>query len=248
MRYCKRKVVTLTTNSTPAHLCDKESANYKAIEIEYGSDFTKERVVGCQWHFKNDMTRKPCQVGPDMRELFTRLCKNLCTATTVVKYNVIKSQIDEIAKMYPGIESWIDWWHKRRKHIFGPFHGAGLPGVNLSEQGNTGWWTRTLHLAHAAKYDTTTMILQEKQMFKFEHNIEKTSGRGPSQGVRMAHDKAEQIKLAEDFVAIASDEEALEQEAMEAENPSWYIPKKKTNRPPEKRTKILNEAVEKKKR
>ena len=164
-------------------MCDEGSANYKAIEMEYGTDFTKERVVGCQWHFKNDMTWKSWQVGPDMRELFTRLCKNLCTATTVAKYNVIKSQLDEIAKVYPTIESWIDWWHECRKHIFGPFHGAGLPGVNLSEQGNAGWCTRTLQLVHAAKYDTATMILQEKQLFKFECNIEKTSGRGPSQGV-----------------------------------------------------------------
>ena len=90
-------------------MCEEGSANYKAIEMEYGTDFTKERVVGCQWHFKNDMTWKSWQVGPDMRELFTRLCKNLCTATTVVKYNVIKSQLDEIAKVYPSIESWIDW-------------------------------------------------------------------------------------------------------------------------------------------
>ena len=71
------------------------------------------------------MTWKSQQVGPDMRELFTRLCKNLCTATTVAKYNVIKSQLDEIAKVYPTMESWIDWWHERRKHIFGPFCSAG---------------------------------------------------------------------------------------------------------------------------
>ena len=157
-------------------MCDKGSANYKAIEMEYGSDFTKERVVGCQWHFKNDMTRKSHQVGPDMRDLFTKLCKNLCTATTVANYNVIKSQLDEIAKVYPSIENWIDWSNKWRKHIFGPFHSAGLPGVNLSGQGNAGWHTRTLHLAHAAKYDAATMILQQKQMFKFKRNIEKTSG------------------------------------------------------------------------
>ena len=127
--------------------------------------------------------------------------------------------------MYPAIESWIDWWNERRKHIFGPFHGAGLPGVNLSEQGNAGWRTRTLCLAHAAKYDVASMVLQEKQIFKFENNIEKTCGRGPSQALRMARDKGDQIKLAENFIEIASDEEALEQEALEAKNPSWYIPK-----------------------
>ena len=58
----------------------------------------------------------------------------------------------------------------------------------------------------------------------------------------MAHDKGDKIKIAEDFVDIASDEEALEQEAMESENPSWYIPKRKTkNRPPENKSKILSE-------
>ena len=92
-----------------------------------------------------------------------------------------------------------------------------------------------------------TMILQEKQLFKFELNIEKTSGRGPRQGARMACDKGDQIKIAEDFMDIASDEEALEQEAMESENPSWYIPKRKTNhRPRENKSKIISEQNAKK--
>ena len=112
------------------------------------------------------MTWKSWQVGPDMRELFTRLCKNLCTATTVAKYNVIKSQVDEIAKVYPAIDSWIDWWHKHRKHIFGPFHSAGLPSVNLSEQGNAGWHTRTLQLVHAAKYDMASMTSAREAAFQ----------------------------------------------------------------------------------
>ena len=121
------------------------------------------------------------------------------------------------------------------------------PVVNLSEQGNAGWCTRTLQLVHAAKYDTAIMILQEKQLFKFECNIEKTSGRGPCQGVRIARDKGDQIKIAEDFMDIASDEEALEQEAMESENPSWYIPKRKTkHRPSENKFKIFSEQNAKK--
>ena len=117
-------------------MCDEGSANYRAIQLVYGDDFMKEHVVGCQWHFKNDTIRKARQVGPDMRDLFTKLCKNLCTVTTVARYKIIKSQLDEIAKVYPEITSWIDWWNECRNHIFGPFHGGGLPGVNLREQGN----------------------------------------------------------------------------------------------------------------
>ena len=36
----------------------------------------------------------------------------------------------------------------------------------------------------------------------------------------MSCNKGDQIKIAKDFMDIASDEEALEQEGMEAENPS----------------------------
>ena len=52
-------------------MCDEGSANYRAIQLVYGDDFTKEHIVGYQWHFKNDMIRKARQVGPDMRDLFT---------------------------------------------------------------------------------------------------------------------------------------------------------------------------------
>ena len=118
-----------------------------------------------------------------MRELFTKLCKSLCTVTTVTKQKIIKSQLDEIGKAYPEIESWIDFWNEQCKHIFGPFYGGGLPGVNLSEQGNAGWRTRIMRLVHAAQYDVASMIVQNKKLFKFNMNIEKSDGKGLSQGM-----------------------------------------------------------------
>ena len=63
MRYWKKKVVSQATNLTHTYLCVMKEVQYKAIEMEYGTDFTKERVVGCQWHFQNDMTQKSWQVG-----------------------------------------------------------------------------------------------------------------------------------------------------------------------------------------
>ena len=176
-------------------MCEEGSANYRAIQLVYGDDFTNEHIVVCQWHFKNDTIRKARQVGPDMRDLFTKLCKGLCTVTTVAKYRIIKSQLDEIAKVYPEITSWIDWWNECHKHIFGPFHGGGLPGVNLSEQGNVGWRSSTMRLVHATKCDVTSMILQNKKLFKFNWNMEKSNGKGPSQGMRISHDWGDQCKI-----------------------------------------------------
>ena len=34
-------------------LCDEAGANYKAIKLVYGEEFCKQRVCGCQFHFKH---------------------------------------------------------------------------------------------------------------------------------------------------------------------------------------------------
>ena len=47
-------------------MCDKGGANHRAIRIVYGDEFAETRVVGCQWHFKNDASRIAKHIGPDM--------------------------------------------------------------------------------------------------------------------------------------------------------------------------------------
>ena len=88
-------------------MCDEGGANHKAIRIVYGDEFAKTRVVGCQWHFQNDASRIAKCIGPGMREMFITL------VTTVAKYKILKSRQDEVAKLYPEIVNWIDWWHER---------------------------------------------------------------------------------------------------------------------------------------
>ena len=42
-------------------LWDEGGANHNALKIVYGEDFCKERVVGCQWHFRSDTNEQtPC--------------------------------------------------------------------------------------------------------------------------------------------------------------------------------------------
>ena len=95
-----------------------------------------------------------------------------------------------------------------------------LPGVNLSEQGNAGWVTCQMQLVHAAKYDVSTMMTQEKQLFKFDQNLETSTGCGPTQAVRASHDRSEQVTVGEEFVEIISDEEAIEEAARQAWEPA----------------------------
>ena len=64
------------------------------------------------------------------------------------------------------------YWDPHRSHIFKPFRGSGLPGVNMSEQGNVTFKpSQTMRLVHAAKYDVATMLEQEKEIELFEHNL-----------------------------------------------------------------------------
>ena len=93
-------------------MCDKGGANHKAIRIVYGDEFAKTRVVGCLWHFQNDASRIAKRIGPDMREMFITLTKELCKVTTVAKYKILKTRQDEVAKLYPEIVNWINWWHE----------------------------------------------------------------------------------------------------------------------------------------
>ena len=226
-------------------LCDENSANYKAVKEIYGVDFTRERVKGCQWHFKYDVKNHARSVGPDLRDLFVEKCHELCNSTTVAAYYVVKSRLDEIGKAYPEIESWIDWWHERRSHIFGPFRGGGIPGVNLSEQGNAGWKVTTMRLVDAAKYDTATTIRFEEEKFKFDRNLAKSSGRGPSKAARDAKDRDKQMKVGEGFASIAHDRRLIIMEAEEIENPSHFIPKGwNKHRPMTSRKKSKKTAVE----
>ena len=93
--------------------------------------------------------------------MFITLTKELCKVTTVAKYKILKSREDEVAKLYPEIVNWINWWHERQSHIFPPFRGGSLPGVNLSEQGNAGWKKWPMSLVRAAKEDFATMVYKK---------------------------------------------------------------------------------------
>ena len=160
------------------------------------------------------------------------------SCSTVSKYNLLNGKVEEVEKLHPEIALWIEWWHARCSHIFTPFRGAGLPGVNLSEQGYAGWKPRhSIRLVHGAKQDILTMILQEKEMSLLQNSLSKSSGRGPSKAIREYKDKREQMKIAEDFPNMLENDLEIDQEAEEAANPSLFLPNGSAKYKPPKRTK-----------
>ena len=43
-------------------LCDEGGANYKAVKIVYGEEFCRDRIRGCQFHFKQQVQKKKREV------------------------------------------------------------------------------------------------------------------------------------------------------------------------------------------
>ena len=106
-----------------------------------------------------------------------------------------------------------------------PFRGGGLPGVNLSEQGNVGWKRWPMSLVRAAKEDFAAMVLQERWMHMFNTNLQASDGHRPSQADREAKFRAQQEREAEEFVNILDDEYATILEAVQSKNPEYHLPK-----------------------
>ena len=159
----------------------------------------------------------------EYRDMFKDICCQLCVVTTISKYNMLKARSDEVAKIAPVLEKWIEWWHLRRSHIFGPFRTPGLTGVNLAEQGNSSWKPKKpLWLVHAAKNDTTTMVLQEEELYEFMRNMTTSTGKGPSDAICKARWRVEQLNVAEEFIEIFDDIEVVMLEGQEANQPSSY--------------------------
>ena len=177
-------------------LCDEAGANCRAVRIVHGDEFCQDRVCGCQFHFKQQIQNKKNKVPLDMRETFIETCKQLCTVTTVAKYKILKGRLEEMAESVPTLYSWIEWWDDRRAQIFGPYRGGGLPGCNLSEQGNASWKpTNTMCLVHAAHDDVSSMIFQEVKVYLFDRNLMRLTGRARSKPTRDAQDRAKKSQL-----------------------------------------------------
>ena len=210
-------------------VCDEAGANYKAITELYGAEFSAMRVKGCQWHFKSDVKNHVTKLVPEDQDTFVKTCYAMCDVTTVADYNRLKQVLDDLAEQNPEIKPFVMYWDPHRSHIFKPFRGSCLPGVNMSEQGNVTFKPlQTMRLVHAAKYDVATMLEQEKEIELFERNLLKCAGHGQSAGVRNSEDRAQQIKVTEDFLNILDHKEDVLAEAEQGNNPSMFIPKSDT--------------------
>ena len=197
--------------------------------------------------FQDNVIKKSTHIPKKYKDMFKDICHQLCVVTMISKYNMLKAKLDEVAKIAPALEKWIEWCHLRRSHNFGPFRTPGLPGVYLAEQGNSFWKPKKpLWLVHAAKNDTATMVLQEEELYEFMRNMTTSTGRGPSDAIRKARWRVEQLNVAKDFIKIFDNIEAVMLEGQEANQLSSYQLKQWASFKPTKHEEIQKKFTTKK--
>ena len=219
-------------------VCDEGGANFKAVLEVYGEDFVRHHVKGCQWHFKSDVKNHTNKVGPSHRERFSEICNEMCCVTTVSAFNDLLTELKLIVDIYPELQAFVKYWELRKTHVFALFRGGSLPGMNMSESGNASFKPAgTMCLVHAAKYDVSSMMLQESQIDMFQCNLIPCTGRAPTKETCNAKDRAQQLHVAEDFANIFDNVEEVLSEAWQGVKPDSYLPAKNSkHRAPAKKT------------
>ena len=115
-------------------VCNEGGANYKAIREVYGDEFCKNRVKGCQWHFKSDGRRHAQKVSMDRRDEFEQVCWDLCKVQTVDRFNKIMANLKKFAEEFPELKGFVLYWEQRKSLVFHPLgEVAYLASICLSQ-------------------------------------------------------------------------------------------------------------------
>ena len=81
-------------------VCDEGGANFTDLKEVYRKEFVKDRVYGYQWHFKNYVQNKAAKISdPSLKQKYIDTCNKLCEVATLSKYKILKSMLDEMAKL-----------------------------------------------------------------------------------------------------------------------------------------------------
>ena len=85
-----------------AFFVHETGTNFADIKGEFGEELF-QRMFICQWHFEKSTQQKVNIVGEDYQEELLKLCYDLYLAATAIHYNLFKSSIDNIVKIFAGL-------------------------------------------------------------------------------------------------------------------------------------------------
>lgn len=206
-------------------MVDEAAANYRGIEEAFNLEYRMEKVISCQKHYQANVVLKSKTIPHAYREEFKKTCFQLCSCTTVAKYDELMAVLEKYISLYPQIESFVRWWDARKYHVFTPFRRYGHVASTLAEPGNAMCKRRNqLYLLEAAKDDVRTMTIQVEDYKAFLRQECESSGTAPNQVAKAADDRRIQMKMAQAFAQEHRDERARARDREEAASTTAFRP------------------------
>ena len=99
----------------------------------------------------------------------------MCDATTVADYKCLEMTLNEIAEENVEIRPFVLFWEPQKSHAFKPFHGGGLPGGNMLEQGNKTFKPslslQAMRLVHESDVDDVEGVVTNGLLFLLENDV-----------------------------------------------------------------------------
>ena len=210
---------------------DENHANWVSIKKVFGED-TLKRVVSCEFHYKQSVTRHAKKLGYNAEE-FKRLVTQMLTAVTINEFETVSSEMKLFVNEHELLSGWFSWWYDRRMHIFSAFKAVNSPSTNLAEVGHAKLQSvgrQYMSLLEAARNDVATALRQVSELKLFTAGISK-GGKAPSHQQKQAKLYREELKRAEMFG------NEVRKDIIEPQQPSTYVPNKGNHRLPDKKRK-----------
>ena len=181
----------------PSMICmDEAGANLQGLRKVYGDEFM-ERVVSCQFHFKQCARRQLKNIDENDQATFMHLVTKICLAQTVAEYKKYADALEHICVKNKCVR-WYNWWKVRRYHLVPALRGFGWTGSNWAEIGHsTMKRSHKVWLSVAAFEDIADFIIQENNYRSFIANTGKTVGKGPTQFTKRQRERRAQKKYIE---------------------------------------------------
>ena len=168
-------------------ILDEAGAEWNAIRIVFG-ETALSRVASCEFHYKQSVNRKSAKLNGNRKTRFETLAYALLEANTASVFEKRRADLNRFIKEKPDesklLSSWVEWWDKRKTHIFRAFKGGlQTPRMNMAETGHSTWVKAgaiQLTLVDAARHDFGENVRLEKTVQGFMEGSLKSTGKGPS--------------------------------------------------------------------
>ena len=100
-----------------------------------------QRSVSCEKHFDFTVKRQGKSLpGEDLKSEFKFLCESVLKAETPLIYERAAERMDEFIAVHSHLQSWWDWWQKRKSHVFRAFKPLhNVPKASHAEIGHSRW-------------------------------------------------------------------------------------------------------------